>query len=147
MVKFQGNNKKRKVVDEIEVKKSTSKIVSKWLEEHFPKLQKVYTDKKKVFEILGELKFDNDVDKKWYQSFMMEAKKKKDIEVSDHALLRYIERIAGKDVEVLRNDIKQLIKTSKMGTLDVELIGNCSLTIEGITFIIKDRVVVTIMEK
>jgi hypothetical protein len=73
--------KRKKDVDEVEVKKSTSKFISKWLEHHFPEIQKVYTDKKKVIEILGELKFDNEVDKRWYQNFMIGVKKRKDVEL------------------------------------------------------------------
>ena len=61
--------------------------------------------------------------------------------VSEHALLRYIERVKGLDMQVIRDEIlngrRDAIRA--LGTLQFKT-GN------GLTIVVKDRVVVTVMD-
>ncbi|WP_299370468.1 hypothetical protein [uncultured Tateyamaria sp.] len=61
--------------------------------------------------------------------------------VSDHAVLRYLERVRGLDVETVRRDIGRRVDTATEGHE-----GMCSVNIEGFRYILSaSGVVVTVM--
>ena len=66
------------------------------------------------------------------------------IRVSDHALLRFIERAGGLDVETLRTALEGSLKR---GVTAANAIGSTDVVIvaDGLTYIIKNNVVVTIL--
>jgi hypothetical protein len=71
--------------------------------------------------------------------------KKPSVVVSDHAVLRYLERVGGFNVEGLRRDIqRRMVKT-------VTGIGAQSVVVEGHRFVVKQTddalVVVTVLDK
>lgn len=57
------------------------------------------------------------------------------IHVSDHALIRYCERVKGFDMEAIRQHIAGLCKGVRLAR---------SVKTEGFEFVIKNRVVVTV---
>lgn len=65
--------------------------------------------------------------------------KKPRLHVSDHAVLRYLERAGGFDIEALRRSIGQRCEPAYR-------IGASSLVIEGIAFLIHNGVVITALE-
>ncbi|QYK42845.1 MAG: hypothetical protein KF887_07015 [Paracoccaceae bacterium] len=69
--------------------------------------------------------------------------KKSRIRVSDHAVLRYLERVGGFDVERLRREIGRRVE-------DAVLAGACGVQIEGVSFRVKDGpdgpVITTVIE-
>lgn len=70
--------------------------------------------------------------------------KKRPVEVSDHAVLRYLERVGGFNIEGLRKAIANRVTTSAPD-------GACSIVIDGFRFIIREdgstRVITTIMRR
>ena len=60
--------------------------------------------------------------------------------ITDHALLRYIERILGLDIEACKRHI------CKPEIMDAIKVGAASYTKDGITYIIEDKKVVTIID-
>jgi chromosome segregation ATPase len=60
--------------------------------------------------------------------------------ITDHALLRYLERIHGFDVE----EVKKRLLTDKLRT-SMQMYGKGKITENGITYIFRDNAVVTIM--
>ncbi len=60
--------------------------------------------------------------------------------VSEHALLRYIERVFGVDME----EIKGLILTEKNRKM-IDFAGSCRIKCDGVEFVVKDRVVVSVV--
>ncbi len=68
------------------------------------------------------------------------------VRVSDHALLRYFQRIAGIDVEVFR---AQLAERLERGAGAAESIGGGQyiIRIQGAGFVVKDGVVVTTLSR
>lgn len=58
--------------------------------------------------------------------------------VSDHAVLRYIERKHGVDIEAVREHIRGLVQRG------VEAKGD-AVVVEGVKFVLCDNVVVTVM--
>jgi chromosome segregation ATPase len=66
----------------------------------------------------------------------------KDIIVSEHAVLRYIERVVGIDLEDVKGKI--LDDTTKRVILTM---GDCRFKKDGMTLVVKDNTVVTIETK
>ncbi len=62
--------------------------------------------------------------------------------VSEHAMLRYIERVIGIDLE----DVKQQILT-ETNVKAIEFAGNCTIKCNNIELIVKDRCVVSVVDK
>lgn len=60
--------------------------------------------------------------------------------VSDHAVLRYLERVMGFDVETLRCEIGRFCD-------DAAKLGATAVTVSGWTFRIRDGVVVTVVPR
>lgn len=60
--------------------------------------------------------------------------------VSDHALLRFLERRHGLDVEAIRADIRSLVETGVR-------YGASGVIADGIKFILRDETVVTVSLK
>lgn len=60
--------------------------------------------------------------------------------VTEHAMLRYIERVMGVDLEKITNDIltEQNIKT-------IEFAGSCRIKSNSVEFIVKDRKVISVI--
>jgi len=71
---------------------------------------------------------------------------KKEIKVSDHAVVNYMRRfkvkVAGLDIEEVREAISDIV--TKQG---LEINGNGKLTIGGVTFVLKNHKVLTIYNK
>jgi hypothetical protein len=61
--------------------------------------------------------------------------------VSDHAVLRYIERVMGVDVEQIRRGLLTPLVRQAM------IAGAKQVTIEGVTFVIDNQTLVTVVEK
>ena len=61
--------------------------------------------------------------------------------VSEHALLRYIERVYDTDLSVLRREI-----LSPDVLAAIQQYGNCTVNRDGYQIVVKDRVVITIQE-
>lgn len=62
--------------------------------------------------------------------------------VSEHALLRYLERVKGIDLDAVRDEILDGRRSS------IRQLGSCKFkTGDGLTIVVKDRVVVTVMDK
>lgn len=66
------------------------------------------------------------------------------VRVSDHALVRYTERVLGHDMQPLRDQIARELEEAldRAGCLD----GASAVIIHGFRFVIEDRVVVTVHE-
>ncbi len=60
------------------------------------------------------------------------------IDVSDHAVLRYMQRVQGFDVELVREHIRKVCGPNP---------NACSVRAEGVQFIIKNRTVITVRPK
>jgi hypothetical protein len=65
--------------------------------------------------------------------------KKPLVTVSDHAVIRYAERVLGIDMERLRREIGRRVDRSFRE-------GACGVTAEGYTFRVQDGVVTTVLE-
>ena len=67
------------------------------------------------------------------------------LRVTDHAVLRYLQRVVGVDVDALRSDIKNRVEASLIkgkGLSDPSSVKNGK-----IRFVIKDGVVVTVTDE
>lgn len=66
------------------------------------------------------------------------------VRVSDHALLRFVERAGGLDVETLRAALEGSLKR---GIKAANAIGanDLVITADGLTYVVKNNVVVTIL--
>ena len=62
--------------------------------------------------------------------------------VTDHALLRFMERAQGFDIEAIRRDLGRRIDAACAGHE-----GHCGVTIDGFTFRIVDDRVVTVYDQ
>lgn len=60
--------------------------------------------------------------------------------VPDHAVLRYLERAQGVDIEAVRQHIRALVTNA------VALKGD-AVIIEGVKFVLRDNVVVTVIDR
>jgi hypothetical protein len=65
---------------------------------------------------------------------------KKEIQVSEHAILRYLERVKGMDITELQ---KEILTESVLKMIDV-LGGNGTYPADGFSVVIRDNTVVTI---
>jgi len=63
----------------------------------------------------------------------------KNIEISDHAMLRYIERVLDVDVESLKKEL-----SSKLSKTDIVKIGDCDFPFNGHKAIIRNKNLITI---
>lgn len=63
---------------------------------------------------------------------------KKEPTISEHELLRYVERVMGIDLE----DVKKHMLTPQNLKL-IEFADNCTIKCNGVDFIVKDRCIVT----
>ena len=70
----------------------------------------------------------------------LKSKKPNDLIVSEHSLLRYIERVIGIDLEEIRAKILPDDKVS-----EIKAMGNCSYGLGDHTIKVKDGVVVTVL--
>ena len=61
------------------------------------------------------------------------------LQVSDHAVLRYMERAMGLDIEALRQELERKVDAAARA-------GACGLTVDGVNFRIVDGVVTTVLE-
>ncbi len=61
--------------------------------------------------------------------------------VSDHALLRFIERVHGVDIEAIRSSImsSRIVEAIKLGAT--------SVTVDGVKMIVRDGVIITVVRK
>ncbi|XVJ69926.1 MAG: hypothetical protein HEQ39_09895 [Rhizobacter sp.] len=66
----------------------------------------------------------------------------KDVRVSDHALLRYIERAMGVDLDKFRAAI-----LTEQNRKAIEFAGDCTIKSGGVEFLVKNRTVVTVIAK
>lgn len=64
------------------------------------------------------------------------------IEVSDHAVLRYMQRVMGVDVEDLRETIGMMIRSRIPAG-----INDAVVTIDGVSFTIKGGVLITLYKR
>lgn len=64
-----------------------------------------------------------------------------DIRVSDHAVLRYIERVLKFDVDAIR---KQILTPERIGYIKA---GASSINVDGTVFVVKDKTIVTTLDK
>lgn len=62
-----------------------------------------------------------------------------DIAVTDHAVQRYVERVMGLDLEAVRAEIRSKVAGAVA-------IGATSATVEGVTYVLKGKTVVTLGE-
>jgi len=62
-------------------------------------------------------------------------------QITEHALLRYIQRIKGVDIE----EIKKEIMTDKNKAM-IETLGSGTFKLNGIKMIVKDKTIITLME-
>lgn len=62
--------------------------------------------------------------------------------ISDHALLRYMERVQGIDVEDLKDDLLRRYPTLKAALKS----GATSITVDGISFVMKNGTVTSVIE-
>lgn len=68
--------------------------------------------------------------------------KKPRVRVSDHAVLRYLERVHGIDIEVLRREIGAQVDRARDA---VPLVGMNGAVIDGMVYRLVDDTVVTVM--
>lgn len=64
-----------------------------------------------------------------------------DVRVSDHAVLRYIERVLKFDVDAIR---KQILTPERIGYIKA---GACKINVDGTVFVVKDKTIVTTLDK
>ena len=69
---------------------------------------------------------------------------KKTIRLTDHAVLRYLERVKGIDVEGYRRSLEKTLDTPRMQRI-FEFVGdtNCKVKTDDITYCIRDKRVIT----
>lgn len=66
------------------------------------------------------------------------------IRVSDHALLRFVERAGGLDIEALRTALEGSLKRAVRAASDLGT-GDVTISADGLTYIVRNNVVVTIL--
>lgn len=67
---------------------------------------------------------------------------KKDIVVTEHAILRYVERVMGIDTEAIKARILSPENRRAIG-----FAGSCKIKSDGLTFVVKNRAVVSVIAK
>ncbi|GEC14267.1 hypothetical protein [Nitrobacter winogradskyi] len=66
------------------------------------------------------------------------------IRVSDHALLRFVERAGGLDIEALRSALEGSLKRAVQAASDIGT-GDLTIQADGLTYIVRNNVIVTIL--
>ncbi len=66
--------------------------------------------------------------------------KQPSVRVSDHAVLRYLERVRGFEIESLRQNIAKRCESAASA-------GASSITIDGVVLLIEDGVVITTVQR
>lgn len=64
----------------------------------------------------------------------------KDVIVSEHAILRYLERVCGMDIE----NLKTLILNDEFKALNSLTNGNSTITVKDVGYVLKNNVIITI---
>lgn len=75
----------------------------------------------------------------------MKQQRRDVIRVSDHALLRFIERAGGLDVEALRSALEGSLKRATSAAADIGA-REVVITADGLRYVVVNSVVVTITE-
>ena len=70
----------------------------------------------------------------------LKSKKPKDLIVSEHSMLRYIERVIGIDLDEIRTKV---LPTDKV--YEVKKMGDCAYGLGDHSIVVKDGVVVTVL--
>lgn len=68
------------------------------------------------------------------------------IQVSDHALVRFMERTAGLDAAALKRSIAQSLERASMAADAID-ICNYAVVIGTTSFVVRDGVVITVLER
>lgn len=76
-----------------------------------------------------------------HKNRLIERASKADISVTDHAVIRYLERVEGFDLENIRSQIRDIVQQ------EVDKHGDCVVKNQGWQFIVRDDVVTTIVDK
>lgn len=73
--------------------------------------------------------------------FKLEKILTREVAISDHALLRYIERVKGVDIESIK---EEMLKDSKI--IDaIKILNSGTFPIQGCSLIVKDNIITTII--
>lgn len=105
------------------------------LKEKFGKKSKVYLDNRKGYRTLIKERNKVRIDGGWSK-----LRGNKDLKITDHALLRYMERVLNFDIKAILDQIltEDLIKEYKK-------VGSEMVTLYGVKYAIVDGVVATVM--
>ncbi len=68
------------------------------------------------------------------------------VRVSDHALLRFLERVGGMDIEAVRSSLAASLERSQVAADSVGLTEHVILA-DGMMYLVRDAMVVTILHK
>ncbi len=68
---------------------------------------------------------------------------KKEIQVTEHALLRYVERVLNVDINQLKSNI---LTDNNRAIIDFAGSGTCRIKSNGIEFVVKDRQVISVVK-
>lgn len=63
--------------------------------------------------------------------------------VTEHALLRYLERVKGIDLEAIEREI---LTPERVAMIKSTISGNCALKVNGMKFVVLDSAVITVRE-
>lgn len=69
----------------------------------------------------------------------------KNLRVSDHAIVRYLERMADVDIDAIRKHIKK--EATYLNEIIVKRHGNWYVSLDGTAYVIKNGTVVTVMDR
>ncbi len=115
----------------------------KSLESRASKQKAISSEIDKELQVLNQRKSR---ESKLLTSILNEIKRLKGLDkeliVSEHALLRYLERIMGINLE----DIKHEILNDKVAS-SIKMLGNGTYPVEEYKIVVKDGVVVTVLDK
>jgi len=64
-----------------------------------------------------------------------------EVRVSDHAVLRYIERVLKFDIDAVR---RQILTPERIGYIKA---GACRINVDGTTFVVRDKTIVTTLDR
>src|ERR1039458_5626176 len=64
-----------------------------------------------------------------------------DVRVTDHALIRYLERVVGVDIAALREEMLKKIPADFRWTDDIEYVN---LEINDLIYVVRDRLIITV---
>lgn len=74
----------------------------------------------------------------------MSVKRTNIIRVSDHALLRFVERAGGLDIEALRVALEGSLKRAITAASDMGT-GDLTIRADGLEYLVRNNVVVTVL--